>query len=77
MTLRRAESGEVSTRVNVYRNGQLVTNANGASDLSEFVRGIEISSGSNKIDLVHIFSRPFMRLDANLLKSNKTVLILL
>ena len=42
MTLRRAESGEVSTRVNVYRNGQLVTNANGASDLSEFVRGIEI-----------------------------------
>lgn len=42
MTLNRAESGEVSTKVTVFRNGELVTNQQGAADLSEFIRGIEI-----------------------------------
>lgn len=42
MTLERQESGEVTTRIQIYRDGQLLTNDEGASDLNEFVRGIEI-----------------------------------
>jgi hypothetical protein len=42
MTLKRAEAGEVSVRIQVYRDGELVTNDQGASDLNEFVRGIEV-----------------------------------
>ena len=42
MTLKRTETGEVSTKVQVYRNGELVKNKQGATDLNEFIRGIEI-----------------------------------
>ncbi|AIX17233.1 hypothetical protein Syn7803C76_10 [Synechococcus phage ACG-2014b] len=42
MTLNRAESGEVSVRVQVYRDGELLENAQGASDINEFVVGIEL-----------------------------------
>lgn len=42
MTLKRTETGEVSTRVTVFRNGEQVQNKQGAADLNEFIRGIEI-----------------------------------
>lgn len=42
MTLQRVETGEVKFSVNVYRDGNLVTNAEGANDLNEFVTGIEL-----------------------------------
>ena len=42
MTLKRTETGEVSTRVTVFRDGEQVQNKQGAADLNEFIRGIEI-----------------------------------
>jgi len=42
MTLQRFETGEVSVNISVYRNGQVVKNAEGATDLYEFVRAVEV-----------------------------------
>lgn len=51
MTLNRTETGEVGVRITIFRNGQAVTNPEGASDLYEFVRGIEIFEGINSATL--------------------------
>lgn len=42
MTLKRVEAGEVAVRLQVYRDEKLLQNKQGASDLDEFVRGIEV-----------------------------------
>tara|TARA_B100002019_G_scaffold120456_1_gene103419 strand:- start:794 stop:2179 length:1386 start_codon:yes stop_codon:yes gene_type:complete len=42
MTLNRSEAGEVSIRVQVYRDGEVLTNKEGASDINEFIVGVEV-----------------------------------
>lgn len=42
MTLQRVETGEVKYSINVYRDGNIVKNAEGATDLNEFVSAIEL-----------------------------------
>jgi len=42
MTIRRSESGDVEVKVSVFRNGQKLQNAEGNSDIYDFITGIEI-----------------------------------
>jgi len=42
MTIRRSETGDVSVKVNVFRNGQKLQNSDGNDDIYDFITGIEI-----------------------------------
>jgi|TARA_R100000030_G_scaffold101026_1_gene95867 hypothetical protein len=42
MTLKQEQLGEVVYKISVFRDGKLLTNSDGESDIAEFIRGVEI-----------------------------------